>query len=297
MSDSAQPDNENTEVEADRACGPRHAKTDDPAGAKKKPLVILLSVVLAALIVGVGVGYLIWQQHQLDRAVQEARQTPVPAIGNSLKPALEAGPAPQGEALVENPIDFPALKVANPNIYAWLYVPGTDVNHPVLQHPNNDFYYLTHNRDDQASPEGALYSQLANSTDFSDPVTLIYGHNMVNNGMFATLHYFENADFFAANDKFYLYTPTRILTYRVVSAYLYDDRHILNSFDFSDSQTLEDYLAFVQNPDALIANARDGVRLSPDDRVVQLSTCMSDWAYSNSRFLVNGVLVDEQPTS
>jgi sortase B len=271
------------------------------AKAKRKRSIILLSVVLAVLIagVGVGVGYLAYQQYQLDRAAREAQETPIPVVKDPTDatgppPGTEPGPEP--EPRVDNPIDFAALKLENQDIYAWLYIPNTDVNHPLLQHLNDDNYYLTHNRDNQVSVEGALYSQSHNKTDFSDPVTLIYGHNMINNGMFATLHYFENTDFFAANDTFYIYTPGHILTYRVASAYIYDDRHIMNSFDFSNSQTLQTYLSFVQNPDALIANARAGTELSIDDKIVQLSTCMSDPAYSSSRYLVNGVLVDDQLT-
>ncbi|MCQ4882189.1 class B sortase, partial [Alistipes onderdonkii] len=78
--------------------------------------------------------------------------------------------------------------------------------------------------------EGAIYTEMANNTDFSDPVTVLYGHNLQNGTMFSTLHYFENEDFFNEQDPLYIYTPGHALTYRVVSAYLYDDRHILNSY-------------------------------------------------------------------
>jgi sortase B len=77
---------------------------------------------------------------------------------------------------------------------------------------------------------------------------------------------------------------------------MYDDRHILNSFDFSNPQVLQDYLSFVQDPDALIANARADAGLGVDDRLVQLATCMSNPAWSTSRFLVSGVLIDDQLT-
>jgi sortase B len=276
-------------------------QTQTQAQARKKRSVVLLSIVLAVLLcgVGVGVGYLAWQQYQLDRAAQEARETPPPVVedsGNETEPTSETEPAPETEPLVENPIDFSALKLENQDIYGWIHIPNTEVNHPILRHLKDDNYYLTHNRNNQISAEGALYSQSINSTDFSDPVTLIYGHNMINNGMFATLHYFENTEFFAANDCFYIYTPGHILTYRIISAYLYDDRHIMNSFDFSNPQTLQNYLSFVQNPDALIANTRAGTELSNDDKIVQLSTCMSDPAYSSSRYLVSGALVDDKLT-
>jgi sortase B len=277
---------------------PRHSSQDGAAQAKerKKRTVIFLSIALVILVAGAGAGagYLVWQHYQLDRMTQEAKEAPVPVVQATTP---EAEKAPEAEPLAEAPVDFAALRQENPDIYAWLYIPNTEVNHPVLQHPNDDFYYLAHNRDAQQSVEGALYTQKANSTDFSDPVTLIYGHNMINGGMFATLHYFEDADFFAGNDTFYIYAPGHILTYQVVSAYMYDDRHILNSFDFSDPQVLQGYFAFVQDPDALIANTRGGTGLSAADRVVQLSTCMSEPAYSTSRYIVSGVLVDDEPTS
>jgi sortase B len=306
MPDTPRTDNASTVAKPDDTHAsqhtPKHANPGDPAQtqtqAKKKRSVILLSVVLTVLLcgVGLGVGYLAWQQYQLNRAAQEARETPIPVIKGPTDETPGTKPASETKPLVENPIDFSTLKLENQDIYAWIYIPNTEVNHPVLQHLRDDNYYLTHNRDNQTSAEGALYSQSINGTDFSDPVTLIYGHNMINNGMLATLHYFENADFFAANDTFYIYTPGHILTYQVVSAYIYDDRHIMNSFDFTNPQTLQNYFSFVQNPDAWIANTRAGTELSIDDKIVQLSTCMSDPAYSSSRYLVNGVLVDDKLT-
>ncbi|NLG11270.1 MAG: class B sortase, partial [Coriobacteriaceae bacterium] len=212
------------------------------------------------------------------------------------KPSNASEADSEPDSLVDNPVDFLALQQENPDIYAWIQVPGTNVNYPVVQHPTDDDYYLTHNRDNEVSPEGAIYSQLANNTDFRDPVTLLYGHNNVNEAMFSTLHYFGNADFFAANDTFYIYTQDHILTYRIISAYIYDDRHILKSFDFKKPNVVLDYFAFVAQPDSLLANARPDTKLTISDKIVQLSTCMSDPLQANSRFLVNGVLIDDQPT-
>ena len=48
---------------------------------------------------------------------------------------------------------------------------------------------------------------MANATDFSDPVTVLYGHNIVNDAMFATLHAYEDPAFFADNPELYVYLP------------------------------------------------------------------------------------------
>jgi len=280
---------------------PKHVSPSDyVAGAAKtkKPSVIILSVLLTVLLIGAaaGIGYVIWQQQQLAKAAKQTQDTPLPVVEQPSDAAGADQTDPQPDLRVDNPIDFPALKLENQDIYAWIYIPGTKVNHPVVQHINDDYYYLTHNRYNQASPEGAIYSQMANNTDFSDPVTILYGHNNINEAQFSTLHYFGNEEFFAANDTFYIYTPGRILTYRIFSAYLYDDRHILNSFDFKKPNVVLDYFAFVAQPDSLLVNARPDTKLTVSDKIVQLSTCMSDPLQANSRFLVNGVLIDDQPT-
>lgn len=270
---------------------PKHAKpAGSPEAKKKKRSIVVLTVVLIILLCGVaaGCGYLIWQQHELDRAAEEIKNTPEPIMEQPVDDAPDNR--------VENPIDFTSRKQENPDIYSWIYIPHTDVNLPVLQSATNDFLYLDHNKDGEYAVEGAIYTEMANSTDFSDPVTVLYGHNLQNGTMFSTLHYFENEDFFNENDTMYIYTPGHVLTYRIVSAYLYDDRHILNSYDFSNPAVLQEYFDFVMHPDSLLVNTRTDTELSIDDKIVQLSTCMSDTNHTSSRYIVTGVLIDDQPT-
>ena len=69
---------------------------------------------------------------------------------------------------------------------------------------------------------GAIYTQGINSKDFSDPVTVIYGHNGYKETMFTSLHKFEDAEFFDSHEYFFnIYLPQRKLTYQVVSAFKY----------------------------------------------------------------------------
>lgn len=197
---------------------------------------------------------------------------------------------------MSNPIDFPSLKLENPDIYAWVYIPNTKVNYPILQSASDDFFYLTHNQDKEEAIEGAIYTEMSNSTEFTDPVTVVYGHNIQGELMFASLHYFENTDFFNSNEIAYIYKPGHIFTYRIVSAYQYDDRHILNSFDFSNPVVLQNYFASVLDPESLLKNVRAGASLTANDKIVQFSTCMTDYSHTTTRYIVTGVLVNDQPT-
>lgn len=264
------------------------AAPDSAAGkSKKKPQVIALSIVFAVLVALTlaGVGYMVWQTWATQQAADEGAG-PAPST-----------PASEEDSRVENPVDFASLRVENPDIYAWIYIPDTNVNYPVLQNPTDDSFYLKHDKDGNYSEAGAIYSQLANKTDFSDPVTVLYGHNMNSGGMFATLHYFENKDFFDSHQDMYIYTDGHILTYRVISAYQYDNRHILNSFNFTDKAVVQQYFNTVLNPDSLVKNVREGVQLSADtDKIVQLSTCTGDANHLVRRYLVTGELVSDQQT-
>lgn len=243
----------------------------------------ILTVLLA--VVGIcGCGYLVWQQYNVYQAQQRMQGAPVPD-----NPA-----AASEEELPENPIDFSALWENNVESYAWIYIPGAQINAPVQQSATDDAFYLTHDQDRNPNPVGCAYTQLANAQDFSDPVTLIYGHDA--QGVFANLHYFEDPEFFEQNPEFYIYIPGHILTYKVVSAYQYDDRHILNSFDFSRESVREEYFASVLNPTSMLRNVRDGVELDAQCKIVQLSTCMSTVPNSTQRYLVTGVLTHDRET-
>ncbi len=260
---------------------------------KKKRQVAVLSTLLAILLVvaAAGIGFMVWQQQELDRAAQQAQD--VPEAQGSSSPAQEQS----GEGnLPENPVDFVELKTKNPDIYAWVSIPGTKVDVPILQSTVDDNFYLDHNADGDYAIEGAAYTQRANATDFSDPVTMVYGHQVQNGSMFTTLHYFEDKTFFDEHDVMYIYTPGHILTYRIVAAYQYDDRHVLNSFDFSKPEVVREYFDSVLSPASMLVNVRDGVVLADDDKIVQLSTCMDAVNRDHTRYLVTGVLIDEQQT-
>lgn len=204
-------------------------------------------------------------------------------------------PESENAGLPDNPKDFKKLQKDNPDVYAWIYIPDTNVDYPVVQSSadKDDDFYLNHNIHKNYEFAGMIYSHRLNSKDFHDPVTVLYGHNMLNGSMFATLHKFKDSDFFEKHDKFYVYTPGHILTYSVLSAFVYNDRHILNTFDFSKRRDLKEYVATIKNPKSIISNVRKGVKCTTRDHILTLSTCTS---VDTQRYLVQGVLKNDQIT-
>ena len=89
---------------------------------------------------------------------------------------------------VEN-IDFNKLINKNPDTIGWIKVLGTDINYPVVQTNNNDFY-LTHSFDKSYNKAGWIFADYINKNlknNELDKNTIIYGHNRQNNSMFGTL--------------------------------------------------------------------------------------------------------------
>ena len=118
---------------------------------------------------------------------------------NSVKSSVEATTAQIENSdtdLAENPIDFDALANTNDEIYAWITIPNTNIDYPVLQSKTSDLFYIDHDVNKNYLFAGSIYSEFSNLRNFSDRDTVLYGHNMLDGSMFADLHKFEDEDFF-----------------------------------------------------------------------------------------------------
>lgn len=192
----------------------------------------------------------------------------------------------------ELPIDFEGLQEINPEIYAWIRVPDTNIDYPILQHLEDDqSYYLSRDIYGKANQAGSLYTEYYNSRDFQEPNTVIYGHNMKNGSMFHNIRYFAKQEYFDEHEELYIYLPDKIMKYQIIACYEYDDRHLLGSFDFYDEEVFAQYLEDIMNPRSMYTMIREGVELTTEDKLVTLSTCVAN--KPNNRRLLQAVLVEE----
>ncbi len=199
------------------------------------------------------------------------------------------------ENLPDNPIDFEALQAENPDVCAWIRLDNTVIDYPVLRSglDTPEDFYLDHDMYGTKKRAGSIYIQQLNSPRFTDPNTLVYGHNMLNGTMFAVLKKFRNKQFFDENQTITVYTPGHIYTYTIFSAFVYDNRHILNSFNFYTEEGYGDFLKDCLDPPTFIKNVREGVEVTTDDRIITLSTCTSN---DSERYLVAAVLTKDTRT-
>lgn len=207
----------------------------------------------------------------------------------------EASDNASGQESGQDEVDFEYLWTVNKDIIAWITVPGTNIDYPVLQHPSDDSYYLNHNIDGSPGYPGCIYIEGLNTADFTDPNTVLYGHNLKAKTMFTELHNFENRDFFEENDEVIIYLPDRTLNYQIFAAHVYDDRHLLYSFDFTDEDIFDGFLQSIYDIRDMSANINRDITVTSQDRIITLVTCMphsTNPENAEKRLLVHAVLVE-----
>ncbi|MBQ9719942.1 MAG: class B sortase, partial [Oscillospiraceae bacterium] len=139
-----------------------------------------------------------------------------------------------------------------------------------------------------------IFSDDFNSAAMTDPVTILYGHNLRNGTMFAKLNDFADAGVFENHRYIYLYLPDRALIYEIFSAAPHSNEQILNSHDFTDRAEYEACFGDVASVTSA-AQRREDCFPTFGERVLILSTCYR--VNNQQRFLVMGRLVAEIPAA
>lgn len=267
------------------------------AGNKNRFMAYLIMLIaLMMVLIGV-IGSMIyqqWKRNQSENDFEEIRSEVITEVTIELESETETDT--EEEVLTVSvpklDLDWDTIMAQNEDIYAWIYLPNTNVDYPILQHPTDDSYYVYHNLDGSSGYPGCIYTEMANSKDFSDALTLVYGHNMKNGTMFRTLHYYEEEDFFNENPYIYIYTPDGdVLVYEIFSAGEFSNVHIIKKYGANDRSGLKDYLDALEDYRVMSTHVRSDLTInSKTDRVIVLCTCMGNDA---KRYLVQGVLIYE----
>lgn len=193
-----------------------------------------------------------------------------------------------------NPIDFEKVREENPDIYAWIKIPGLPVDYPVLRKPGDDDYYLRRNLQGKYSVAGCLYTQAKyNGDDFSDRVTIIYGHNMTNGSMFGMLEdTYSNPEDFEKYSDIRVYLPKQEKHYRVVAAVPYSDLHIMEQFGrFEIDEDVLNFEKFICDSKETGAVYNRQWEPNRKDKLLILATCQK--GNYKRRYIIVAKLIDE----
>ena len=218
----------------------------------------------------------LWDEKRQSSASDFEMPTLPAARGESPGPGRPGGP---GE------VDFAGLRRTAPEAVAWLTVPETGIDYPVVQWTDNQ-YYLKHTVRHEGSRYGAIFMDYRNSGDFSDFYTVIYGHNMRSGKMFGTLRRFRDPEFFGRVTTGTLRTPGKTYLLQFFSLTLADcASKYYNHLAFVVPGEKEAFIAMLKST---AVHWRD-IPLCPGDRILALSTCLA--STGNERILLLAKLV------
>lgn len=173
---------------------------------------------------------------------------------------------------VEN-IDFNKLINKNPDTIGWIKVLGTDINYPVVQTNNNDFY-LTHSFDKSYNKAGWIFADYINKNlknNELDKNTIIYGHNRQNNSMFGTLSNVFKEEWLSNKENHYINFSTlnNNMVWKVFSTYIIEKEEYYIQSNFSSNEEYISFLNTIKNR----STYKYDVNISKEDKILTLSTC------------------------
>jgi sortase B len=180
----------------------------------------------------------------------------------------------------DNGPTFAQMQALNPDVCAWLTIPDTHIDYPVVQ-GKDDSEYLNQDVLGDFSLSGSIFLGVYNSRDFSDAYSIVYGHHMDYGAMFGDITEFTDADYFDAHPTGWLILPDKTYSlefFACVKADAYDET--LYRVQPAGSTEMQPLL------DAIQANACQSreIKLSAKDQILALSTCAG--ATTNERVLM-----------
>ena len=173
----------------------------------------------------------------------------------------------------------------NTDMVGWIRIPGTNVDYPVVQSPNNPDFYLNHNFNKDYTSRGAIYvEEDCDVNKPSDNIT-IYGHNMKDETMFYILRNYQYKEFWEEHKTIQFDTLTERHTYEVIAVFLtsgyLDEGFSYHLFvDASSPEQFDRFVRTVKNLDYFDT----GVSAEYGDKLICLSTC--EYSIDNGRLVV-----------
>ena len=177
-------------------------------------------------------------------------------------------------------INFDNLENINSDIVGWIIIPNTNINYPILQGTNND-YYLNHTYKETYNDAGSIYLDMHNARDFSDQNTTIYGHARLDGTMFKQLHKYKKQKGYTESPKILIATKDGVSTYNIASSTIVE-----NTYNFTQTE----YNDLVDHVERLKSSSRVYSKTTVDEnsKIITLSTCTD--IIQDGRLIVVGVL-------
>lgn len=184
-------------------------------------------------------------------------------------------------------INWKKLLKMNPDTIAWIRSEDTPINYPIVQGKDND-YYLHRLFNGEYNFKGTLFADYQIKKPFKDFNTIVYGHLMKDGSMFKSLSKYDDIEYYRKHKTMFLATPEKNYNIKIFAMVKIVADSDLYKIDFMDAADKQRYIDKVTE----LSKIRTSVKVSPNDRLVMMSTCTTD--VNEDRFVVYGKLVERK---
>lgn len=168
-------------------------------------------------------------------------------------------------------LDWDALLAQNQDIKAWIYLKNSVINYPVVKGTDNEFY-LRRLINKEYSIAGTLFIDSNSPGNFEGFNTVIYGHNLHDGSMFATLKEYNSQEFYEKNKQLELITPSAKYHLLVVGFEEVSSTSSAYKYAFGSDYDKQALLDFTASNNKLKNTESADVK----DHLITLSTCAYD---------------------
>lgn len=212
--------------------------------------------------------------------------TPSPSATPAATPTATPTPTPvPTPEAVTNP--YKDAFLSNDDMRAWIRIPGTNIDYPVMWTPEDEQYYLYRDFDGSENQNGCL---ILDTDSCVDPLTtnlIIHGHNMKSGAMFGHLTDYRQETFYQEHKDIILYTEECQRNYEVIAVFpsqvFRKSDDVFKFYQFFQADTQEEFDDFYNNIKEM-SLYDTGVTAEFGDHFITLSTCV--YHVETGRFVV-----------
>lgn len=240
---------------------------------KNKNIVIIFRIISLLIIIGCLVVLYKWNQNNNKNAnIKNELESYAKIDNNILNEYMENNILldETSEKDYKLDVNFDELKSKNTDTVAWIKVNNTNINFPIVQSSDNN-YYLKHNFYNESNGAGWIFADYKCNFDILSKNTIIYGHNRRNGTMFSNLSYMLEKNWNFENDNSYFEFATKSTTYKadLFSVYMIDATKLTLEVDFYDNYKFYDYIEKVKK----LSIYDFGLEINENDKIITLCTC------------------------
>ena len=251
---------------------------------KSKKLLIIFSYLILIFLIIISVIYITNQLYWKKQAVEETKVVEEVKVENDEQVTKKN--------YSEKMLKVKTLKQENQDVVGTLEIDNTNINYPVLQGKDNDFY-MTHNYKKEKSRNGSIFLDKSYNWNINSNNLLIYGHNLNNGTMFQELLKYENEDFYKNHPIILFTTEEEEMSFEIISIFkskVYNKQdNVFKYYFFINPKNEEEYNYYIKNiKEKSLFNIEKIPKYGTE--LITLSTC--SYHVKDGRFVVVGSKIE-----